>query len=74
MEFVQDETKLKEMADLKPGELLPEDVSLIMKKDKTAEDYYELFTRARDFDIPRLNEYEELMAFYEGRQDEFVNN
>ena len=69
MEFVQDETKLKEMADLKPGEMLPEDISLIMKKDKTAEDYYELFTRARDFDIPRLNEYEELMAFYEGRQD-----
>lgn len=60
------------MADAKPGELKDEDISLVMKKDKTAEDYYELFKRARDFDLPRLDEYEELMAFYEGRQDLLV--
>jgi hypothetical protein len=38
-------------------------------KEKTFQDYYVMFRKARDFDLARFEEYVTLMAYYEGRQN-----
>ena len=36
---------------------------------KSAQDYIKMFRKARDFDTSRFNEYQENLAFYEGKQN-----
>jgi hypothetical protein len=36
---------------------------------RTAQEYYKMFIKARDFDIRRLDEYTIYMAYYEGKQN-----
>jgi hypothetical protein len=43
--------------------------NVVLRKDKTAEDYIHLFRKAMDFDTQRFSDYEEYMAFYEGKQN-----
>lgn len=46
-----------------------EELGVILKKNKTPSDYYELYLKAREFDNGRFYDYKELMAFYEGNQN-----
>ena len=43
--------------------------NVVLREDKTAEDYIEMFRKAMDFDTQRFSDYEEYMAFYEGKQN-----
>jgi hypothetical protein len=48
-------------------ELMETDV--LLREEKSVEDYITLFRKAEDFDITRFDEYIEYLAFYEGRQN-----
>lgn len=43
--------------------------NVVLREDKTAEDYIQMFRKAMDFDTQRFSDYEEYMAFYEGKQN-----
>ena len=43
--------------------------NVVMREEKNAEDYIHMFRKAMDFDIQRFTDYEENMAFYEGKQN-----
>jgi hypothetical protein len=40
-----------------------------MGVERTSQEYYKMFIKARDFDIRRLDEYTIYMAYYEGKQN-----
>jgi hypothetical protein len=43
--------------------------NVVLREDKTAEDYIYMYRKAMDFDTQRFTDYEENMAFYEGKQN-----
>ena len=57
--------------DLDPQDVNQKNVDL--REEKTAEDYIHMFRKALDFDTQRFSDYEEYMAFYEGKQN-FLSN
>lgn len=50
-----------------------EEQDVLLRKEKTAKDYLALFQKAYNFDQKRYEEYEESLAFYEGKQN-FLSN
>ena len=47
---------------------------LVLKKNKSELEYIRMWRDARDFDTDRFNEYDELMAYYEGKQNQLPQN
>lgn len=43
--------------------------NVVLREEKTAEDYIYMYRKAMDFDTQRFTDYEENMAFYEGKQN-----
>lgn len=43
--------------------------NVVLREEKTAEDYIHMYRKAMDFDTQRFTDYEENMAFYEGKQN-----
>ena len=43
--------------------------NVVLREEKTAEDYIYMYRKAMDFDTQRFSDYEENMAFYEGKQN-----
>lgn len=50
------------------------DSDLVLKEDKSEQQYVTMYRDARDFDTTRFDEYAELMAYYEGRQNQLQIN
>jgi len=43
--------------------------NVVLREDKSAQDYIYMYRKAMDFDTQRFTDYEENMAFYEGKQN-----